>query len=443
MQRRHVLGVVAFCAVAAPELRAMQRTPVSCEPYQAAVRADPTDLAAATSLGRCTVRDESMIAPDGDSTRLMFRTSWGPALRALRRAVTLNPSYSAAYRPLFRMLFAETRDGCSYVTGECRHVAPVLRSGDSMLTIPRLVRLNEFPGTYVEVVQEAQATRRENLTEARELAQRWAAVAPNDRRPHEYLGQALLRLGDAAAAAEELERATALGATDSRSDLFWLRIEAFIRADRGADARRVLDNAVSDPRRDTTQLYASQVSGLNAFLGRYRPAPYDTAAQTKRFQALMQNVPAAPPASRSPSFSELLARGDTSRARRLLAARDARLAPPAARTMRSPDADEDNLVSAIDHLVLEDTAGALARLEEIERPLKNARYPRNLGTAYGERPWVGRAWLLSGDLAAAQGRLEDARRMYRRVIGLWGGGDADLEPVVQQARAKLDVLPVR
>jgi tetratricopeptide (TPR) repeat protein len=443
MQNRYLLSVVAFCAVVAPKLRAIQRTPPSCEQYQAAVLADPNNLEAAVTLGRCTVRDESMIAPDGDSTRLMFRTSWGPAIRALRHAVALNPSYSPAYRPLFRMLFAETRDGCSYITGECLHVAPVLRSGDSMLTVPRLVRSNEFPGTYGEVTQEAQATRRENLTEASELAQRWVAVAPNDRRPHEYLGQALLRLGDVAPAAEELERAAALGTLESRRDLFWQRLETFIRTDRGADARRVLDEAVSDPGRDTMQLHAYVVSGLNAFLGRYRPAPYDTLGQKKRFEALMPSMPARAPASRMPTFSELLARGDTNGARRMLAVMDARLAPPKAGTFRSPDADEDNLFSALDHLVLKDTAGALARLEEIERPLKNAWFPRNIGAAYGERPWTGRAWLLSGDLAAAQGRLEDARRMYRRVIGLWGGGDAALQSVVQQARARLDVIPAR
>ncbi|HET7372217.1 MAG TPA: hypothetical protein VFJ20_02500, partial [Gemmatimonadaceae bacterium] len=61
----------------------------------------------------------------------------------------------------------------------------------------------------------------------------------------------------------------------------------------------------------------------------------------------------------------------------------------------------------------------------------------------GPRPWLGGAWLLAGDLAAARRRLPDAARMYRRVIGLWGGGDADLQPVVGEARAKLASLPVR
>lgn len=443
MQSGSLLGVVALCAIVAPELPALQRAPTSCQQYEAAVRADPTNLEAAASLGRCAVRDYEMIAPDGDSSRLMFRTSWGPALRALRHAIELNPSYDRAYRPLFRMLLAETRDGCSYVTGYCLHVAPVVRSGDSMLTVPRLARPNAFPGTYGEVIQEGQATRRENLTEVRELARRWATVSPNDRQPHEYLGQALLRLGDATAAVEELERAAALGTPDSRRDLFWLRIEALIRAARGTDGRRVLDEAVSDPGRDTTRLNRYEISGLNAMFGRYRPAPYDTVAARKRFQALMQNAPTSPPPARTPTFSELLASGDTGEARKMLARMDERLAPPEAGTMRSPNVDEGNLYSALNHLALRDTAGALARLEEVERPLKHAWFPRNLGSAYGQRPWTGHAWLLSGDLAAAQGRVENARRMYHRVIGLWGGGDANLQPIVNQARARLDSLPAR
>lgn len=443
MQSLSLLGVLAVCAIVAPELPALQRAPTSCEQYEAAVRADPTNLAAAASLGRCAVRDYELTAPTGDSTRLVFRTSWGPALRALRHAVELNPSYAAAYRPLFRMLLAETRDGCSYVTGYCLYVAPVLRAGDSILTVPRFVKLNTHPSTYFEVTQEAHATRTENLTEARDLARRWVTVAPNDQRPHEYLGQALLRLGEAVGAAEELERAAALGTPESRRRLFWDRIEALIRTDRGADARRVLDEAGDDPRRDTTQLRRYQVAGLNAFLGRYRPAPYDTVGARKRLEAVMRNAPVTPPVTRAPTFSELLARGDTNEARRMLARIDERLAPAPAETMRSPRVDDANLYSAFDHLALRDSTAALARLEEIDRPLNDAWFPRNLGLAYGDRPWTGRAWLLAGDLAAAQGRLNDARRMYHRVVGLWGGGDADLQAVVDQARVRLGSLPAR
>jgi tetratricopeptide (TPR) repeat protein len=443
MQNRCLLTLTAFCFFSAPDLPALQRPPEPCDQYQAAVRADPSNLDAAARLGRCMVRDYEMIAPGGDSSRLMFRSSWSTALRALRHAVELDASYGAAYRPLFAILFAETRDGCSSVTGECRHVSPVLRVGDSVLTIPRPVRLNAFPDPYDEVVQESQATRRANLTEARRLAERWAAVAPNDRRPHEYLGQALLGLGDPAAASRELEHAATLGTPESRRALFWDRIEALIKSNRGMDARRVLDEAASDPGRDTTRLRSFTVAGINALLGRYRPPSVDSARGRQdraAIDALIRSRPTAPPSP--PSVAELLAAGDTSEARRALARADS-LMTRTEGMMRIPRVDEFTLYSAEQHLAVGDTAGAVARLDEIERAFNDRRFRYSVAMRYGPRPWLGRAWLLSGDVAAALGRPEEARRMYRRVIGLWSGGDPAVKPVVDRAQSRLDSLSRR
>ena len=447
MQRLFLLSLAAFGTLFAPNLRALQRPPASCDQYLAAVRADPRNLDAASSLGRCSVRDYEMIAPGGDSTRLMFRSSWSTSLRALRHGVELDPGYSRAYTPIFAILFAETRDGCSFVTGECRHVSPVLRDGDSVLTIPRPVRLN-VPGidTYEEVVRESQVTRRANLTEARALAARWAAVAPDDRRPHQYLGQALLRLGDPAAATAELERAATLGTPAVRRELFWDRMEALVKADRGEDAQRVLDDAVNDPGRDTTRLRGAAIAGLNAVLGRHRPPPRDTASavaqrERGRLDSIVRRLPPAPPPS--PSFSALLAAGDSSGARRALARMDS-LMMPREGTIRVPRMDGSTLQSAEQHLALGDTALAEARLAEIEQPFKDRRFQYSFALLDGVRPpWLGRAWSLAGDLAAAHGRPEEASRMYRRVIGLWGGGDPDVRPVVDRARARLNSLSAR
>jgi len=121
------------------------------------------------------------------------------------------------------MLFSETRDGCSRVTSQCLHVAPVLRRGDSLLTPPRLVaRISptNSTDTYREVTAETRATDRASLLEARSLAERWLSVAPNDRRPREYLGRALLLLGDSMAASIAFERAAELGTPESRRALF-------------------------------------------------------------------------------------------------------------------------------------------------------------------------------------------------------------------------------
>jgi tetratricopeptide (TPR) repeat protein len=444
MRSRFVLRLAALCAILPSNLPALQRPPASCAPYEAAVRADPANVDAAASLGQCSFRDYEMIAPLGDSTRLVFRSSWSTALRALRHAVELDRGYSRAYVPLFRILFAETRDGCSFVTGDCLYVSPVVRDGDSVLTIPRLVRLN-VPGLepYEEVIRESQATRRASLTEARALAERWAAVAPNDRRPYESLGQALLHLGDVAGATAALEHAAMLGTPASRRQLFWDRVEALVKSDRGEDARRVLDEAASDPGRDTTRLRTYTLANLNALVGRYRVPP-DTSARARAARARLDSVIRSRPVAQPPSksFAALLAAGDVSGARQELARLDSSLALREG-MRRSPQVDEGTLLSAEQHLAVGDTVGAEARLAEIERPLNDGRFQYSVAMAYGPLPWAGRAWLRSGDVAAARGRREEASRMYRRVIGLWGGGDADLKSVVDQARAKLASLSAR
>ena len=443
MRAHSLLGAFALTATGASASHAFQRPPPACDAFAAAVRANPNDLRAAASLGRCSVRDYEMLAVAGDSTRMVFRSSWSTALRALRRAAELDPSYADTYRPLFRILFADTRDGCSSVTGQCLYVSSVVRSGDSVLTILRLVRLNTDVDTYDEVMQESQSTRVANLSEARDLARRWAAVSPDDRRPHEYLGQALLQLGHADSAVVELEHAAAMGSPASRRELFWDRLEALIRADRGTDARRVLDEAVSDPGRDTASLRAYTVAGVNALLGRSRPPPVDSARariQRARIDSILRNRPPAPP--RSPGVSELLARGDTNGARKALAQQDSLF-----ETHRAPrrmlQMGAVLLESAELRLAVGDTAGALTRLETIERAFHERYFRYSVSSAYGPELWSGRAWLLSGNLAAARGNLDEARRMYRRAIGLWEGGDPEAQTVVDTARARLRALPSR
>ncbi|HSQ31477.1 MAG TPA: hypothetical protein VLN49_16590 [Gemmatimonadaceae bacterium] len=120
MLTRFLLSFSAYCALLPENLQPQQRAPEPCHQYQAAVQADPRNLEAAASLGRCSFRDYEMIAPHGDSSRLAFRSSWNTALRALRHAVDVDPQYAGAYRPLFAILFAETRDGCSAATARAR-----------------------------------------------------------------------------------------------------------------------------------------------------------------------------------------------------------------------------------------------------------------------------------------------------------------------------------
>jgi tetratricopeptide (TPR) repeat protein len=444
MPARYVVLPVAVCCFIVPELAALQQVgaPEPCDQDEAAVRADSRNLEAAARLGRCAGRDYEMIAPGGDSSRLTFRSSWTTALRALRRAVELDPTYRPAYRPLFRILLATTRDGCWSTTGQCMHVSPVLRVDDSLVTVPRPVRNNPHPSTYDEVWFESQATQRANLTEARTIAERWAAAAPDDREPHEILGRVLLDLGEPEAASRELELAATLGTAASRRALMLDRVVALIRAERAEYARRLLDETAADTARDSTGRFPRTVSGLNELVGRHLPPPVDSArarAMRARVEQFIRRRP--PPGQRPRSFAELLAAGDTVGARRTLAGMDSSMIRVAGRT-GTPHVSSWALEFAEMHLALGDTADALAYLGDIDRALNGPNFRYALTYAFdSHHPWSGRAWLLAGDVAAAQGRLDDARRMYRRVVGLWAGGDPDLQPIVRRAQAKLNALP--
>ena len=442
MKTRRLLILSALLALIAPQLDAQSRRPSSCEQFQAAVAAEPNNLDAAARLGQCTIRDQQVVVTGPDSTHVQFRTNWAPALRALRHAVELNPAYTPAYRPLFRILLAEMRDGCTYETGYCLHVAPVLRDGDSVLTPGRLVVENDSVDTYKDVRNQWQTSSRANLEEARGIASRWAAVAPNDRQPHEYLGQSLLRLGDFPAAADELERAALLGTDASRRRLFWDRMEALVKSNRGADARRVLDETASDPARDTSQLRPYMVEGLNSLLGRNRPRPVDSAAIRRmraRRDSLLRNRPPLVFPPPPPSIDSLIANGDTAGAHRLLQGMASSL-----RTHiggRLPRFYPHHLEIARYYLILADTTVAEDWLRKIDEPFHAAPFEFNAPLAYpGPPPWVARIWMMRGNVAAARGRRDEAAAMYRRVIGLWSGADGDVQFIVNDARVRLDTL---
>jgi len=201
---------------------------------------------------------------------------------------------------------------------------------------------------------------------------------------------------------------------------------------------------VSDPARDTARLGNLAVAQLNALLGRYRPPPVDS-ARARRHQQFVDSVlraNPAPPHTRSTTFAELLASGDTTGARRLLAQMDS-LNAGSLGGWKLPRVGEVTLASAEQHLALGDTAAALAQLAEIERALSDRRFKFGVQATYSYTLWVGRAWLLARDLATAQQRPDEARAMYERLIGLWGGGDRDVQPMVEQARVKLGALMQR
>ena len=65
----------------------------------------------------------------------------------------------------------------------------------------------------------------------------------------------------------------------------------------------------------------------------------------------------------------------------------------------------------------------------------------------GDGDWgilaVPRMMLLRADLAAARGFADEARTWYARVLDLWAGADAELQPTVARIRAALAGLQSR
>jgi hypothetical protein len=296
------------------------------------------------------------------------------------------------------------------------------------------------------VLREAQASRVVNMTEARDAAAKWASVAPDDWRPHEYLGRSLVRLGDRAAGIAELERAAALGTIDVRRELFWDRFEALVKADRGTDARRLLAETANDTGRDTTRLTGVVLASLSALLGHREELPPDTTARARAMRARMDSVVRTLNVPRTPSpegqFRLTFTAGDLPAARKALVRFDSIVAPKG--QIRLPAVNEAFLQSAEWHLLLGDSAFAERRLDEIERALMDRTFEHNsVVRGGGPQPWLGRAWVLAGNLAAARGRHDEAARMYRRVVGLWADADAPLQPIVEEARAKLAALSMR
>jgi hypothetical protein len=304
-----------------------------------------------------------------------------------------------------------------------------------------------------------------------------------------------LRLGLTAEAARALEHNSPVTAADS---LFndRMRIELLLRLDSSATAGRLLDSLLSH-RPDSTQVWqiAAALGRFQPFASFITPLPIPGGSMGMALARVIATVQAGAPPSDlwaieqrgwhaidsldevDPSlsartrqmnraqlrgitvkwslatprpgaalvsdsgaadpgfdFAAVAVAGDTARTRRALA----RLDSIVVGWPREVEAS-GLVVSAEGHLILGDSALALARLVEYER-----RWPFQVGITNqvgpGQDPAIlvwGRAWLLMGDLALAAHQNDVATRAYRRVVGMWAGADAPLQPAVARARAGL------
>jgi tetratricopeptide (TPR) repeat protein len=463
----------------------------ACEAYHALVARDSLDVEGWYNIGECEYHDNTLEAVGGDTTRLAFRGDWNAALHAFRRTLELDPSYHLAFAHIPDVLHADQRAGCLPTRDTCPFVfvAIVIRHGDSLSLTP--IRGGDV-AALAEQYSEAgrTSTKRANFAQARDLAAAWVQAGPTEPRARMALGRALLRTGDLLGADRQLR----LAASGRRSPLEQVqlgmdRVEVAMKLDSFALAVAIFDSlqlsvdslalgpqtitvpvlgvsfghfAAAD--RALQPLVPASSRGLLAVvmrmlagsppdstervIGAFAAAPppssgirpadvYATPAMWGvRWMRGWTTVPPLDTANRDPRvrLAAALLRGDSGLARRALADLDSFFLPT------PPEMPENGflLAAAEGYLALGDSATALARLLEFERrwPYVSALERLTGGFAFASFLWP-RSFLLLGDLAAARGQRDVAVRAYRRAIGMWTGGDPEVQAEVSRARQAL------
>jgi TolB-like protein len=336
------------------------------------------------------------------------------------------------------------------------------------------------------------AAYRRRFEMARDLVAAFVAANPGNWGGHYWLAYLFESLGDPAGAEQELARAHGASRFIVYRRVYYLRrFEIAVQQERPRDAAAFADSLYTDRT-------AGQQPQAGSILGRYSldaaafergndslialrrallpvwagvlPANLDSilpkyadaigrrySRDLRRQEEIRRNVirqvvllafrmrhtrPAADTADPHPIVRSQawFALGDTARARRELVAAEAEI------DRRPAWAWDDGswMFAAEVYLVLGDSAAALHRLRDLASRWKTMaqNIPQMLGDeagGLGNAPprASGRVWLLYGDLAAAAGDVEQARRAYSFVVGLWEHGEAPVQPMVARARAAL------
>ena len=460
--------------------------------YRALIRRDSTDAEAWYGLGETEFHNE-VVRTEG--AHPAFAGSWNTALAAFRRVLALDPSYHLAYGHIADIHTGAYRYGCNHLTPgsflcSARDYLAVIRlDGDTLATIPRPL---SQPQDSFEVDLTAAARsglEAHNRRALRDAAAAWVQSGPGEPDAHLAYAEALVRAGDPQSASRELGFVTRPARRSRAIDVMRLRAEVALKVGRYAEAAAIADSLFALP----LGRGGDPGNGLNALLGRFqrwgqRTYPGWPAEVHNAYDATVRTVAGVPPATLPDAEAGYIrvASADTAfhadRPRDRLTAllltvsfgmpnrpraglpadtspgvpvflrlASARVLSDTAATRRfaaelehgpddglvSPDMVQLQLAEAYREIA--DTAAArrvLARLETEVFP--SAPLDGGDASVYSGEPAVwGRAFLLQGDLAAAQHDQATAIRAYGRVVGIWGTADPELQPAVARARAAL------
>jgi TolB-like protein len=235
----------------------------ACDGYASLIRTDSSDVEALYGLGECALADDAIVPFGGDTTHLVFRSSWNTALRSYRRAIAVDPAFHLAFDHALQLLIAPARIGCQRrdPTIPCSdssvhnaYFGRVQRSGDSLRVTPdtAIVGLSAF----VRATQAGASLviPRRSFDDARVAAEEWIAAGPNEGRAHLALAQILLALGKPAESQAQLTEAMRDHALVSDPSIPVTRLESALKLGRGTDVNRILDSLATVWTTGVTQL---------------------------------------------------------------------------------------------------------------------------------------------------------------------------------------------
>jgi tetratricopeptide (TPR) repeat protein len=465
----------------------------ACELYAGLVRNEPSDVEALNGLGECLFHDQQATPLEGDSTRFRQYADYARSIRAFRRILELDPQYHTAYQHIIDALTAEriTRFHCRE-DGRCRQLTGFnIREGDSL--VATFVLPTDADGLIRQQQQyNATRSRARNLAEAREVAEQWARLAPNESRSQIALATVMMAQGLIADADAVLTKVKEFDSLTEELRVWLYRMETSYKLGQTALAAKLYDSARTSNRSlpgASVLTFGNAISGYGPAFGRVlefdslmainmRGAPPDVAAYQKRLLRLLLGIEDDSIVANERALFELTRtnRGAAAATRAISGSlrvglrlpraswpeldttvKDVQLRPAIALMRRDTTAlrtaaialdsalratvaigGNDSgftIIGADAFLALRDTAAALRLLRYgLDDAAKTAVYFPLSSQGYTSAALAPRMMLLRADLAAATGSRDEARDWYRRFIDALSYAAPELQPLVERAR---------